>query len=223
MLSLYATAPLALYLVELIGPRSPVAKFGPQITAPALIGFFVGIAGLAILFWVQLRLGWLQTVGGEPPPKFDVGKAICLSAILAIGVGLVEEIIFRGFLFTQFSESFSPYAAASLSSLIFALLHLVWDRENTQPQLIGLWIMGMVLAWAYALNGFSIGLPWGLHAGWILGIAVVEIRGQLTPTGQVPLWVTGGAGRPLAGLGATGFLLATAAVLWLIAAAGLVG
>ncbi|MGB3614829.1 MAG: CPBP family intramembrane glutamic endopeptidase [Elainellaceae cyanobacterium] len=213
---LYATAPIALFIVEAIADETFVYGLDRASTiASASLGFLIGLVGLVALFGLQIALGWLRVkpmpVGGQ-----SMAKTILLTGSLAVGVSLVEEVIFRSFLLTQFSKTAPFYLSAGLSSLIFALLHLVWDWQNTRFQLAGLWTMGMVLAWAYRLDGFSLGLPWGLHAGWILGIALVELQGKLLPTGQVAVWITGAAEQPLAGLSTLSFLGGTAGLLWLV-------
>ncbi|MGF1515528.1 MAG: lysostaphin resistance A-like protein [Elainellaceae cyanobacterium] len=215
LLTLYAAAPLALLTTEAIADRKIIYGLNqPDVLISAGLGFLVGLCGLALLFWAQLKLAWLRR-GEDLIGVRRVVEAVFLGTILAVGVGLVEEMIFRVFLISQLARSLSFGLAAAISSSIFALLHLVWDWQNTKFQLPGLWIMGMVLAFAYRVNGFSIGLPWGLHAGWILGMALAEMQGTLTPTAQVPIWVTGQAGQPLAGVGALLFLLGTAGLLWI--------
>lgn len=216
LLALYATAPLALLTIEAIADRRIIYRLAqPSALISAVAGFLIGLCGLALLFWTQLRLDWLCLEKAAIDARI-IAETVLLGSILALGVGLVEEMVFRAFLLSQLSSTFSFSLAAAISSTIFALLHLIWDWQNTRFQLPGLWIMGIVLAFAYRVNEFSIGLPWGLHAGWILGMALVEMRGTLTPTGQAPLWVTGQTGQPLAGLSALLFLAATAGILWLI-------
>lgn len=216
LLALYITAPIALLSIEAIAGKPTIYGLDrPSALASAGLGFLVGLAGLIALFGLQLLWGWLR-VESAPVGAQSVIKTILFSGSLAVGVGLVEEAIFRSFLIAQLAETFPFYLAAGLSSLVFASLHLVWDWQNTRFQLVGLWAMGMVLAWAYRLDGFSLALPWGLHAGWILGIAVVELRGKLLPTGQVSTWITGQADQPLAGLSALSFLAGTAGLLWLM-------
>ncbi len=215
LLTLYATAPLALFTVEAIAARTIFGELAQSsVLMSAGLGFVLGLFGLAILFLVQVKLSWLQLKPATTTAR-TIAKAVCLSGALAIGVGLIEEVIFRVFLIDQLSSSFSLWLSAIISSLAFAFLHLIWDWRNTRLQLPGLWLMGMVLALAYTVDGFSVGLPWGLHSGWIFGMALSEIWGALSPTGQVSLWITGQEGLPLTGVGSLFFLLGTAGTLWL--------
>ncbi|MGF1535016.1 MAG: CPBP family intramembrane glutamic endopeptidase [Elainellaceae cyanobacterium] len=216
MLTLYASAPLALLTVEAIANCSIAYGLNqPSALVSAVAGFLIGLWGLILLFWIQLKLDWLCSEKAAIDAR-RIAETALLGSILALGVGLVEEMVFRAFLVSQLTRTFSFSLAATISSVIFSLLHLIWDWQNTRFQLPGLWIMGMVLAFAYRINEFSIALPWGLHAGWILGMALVETQGALAPTGRAPVWITGQMGQPLMGLSTLLFLAATAGLLWLI-------
>ncbi|WP_396033537.1 type II CAAX prenyl endopeptidase Rce1 family protein, partial [Candidatus Cyanaurora vandensis] len=105
-------------------------------------------------------------------------------------------------------------AAAVGTSVIFALLHLVWaPSRETGWQLPGLTGMGLVLIWAVVVAGGSLNLAWGLHAGWVWGMTVLDTTGAISYSGRVPTWVTGLAGKPLAGLLGLGMLGITALIL----------
>jgi membrane protease YdiL (CAAX protease family) len=137
-------------------------------------------------------------------------------ALLGLAVGLVEELVFRGFLPLVLGFDLEPLAAVAIANLLFALLHLVWDGRATVPQLPGLLVMGLVLSGACWVAGGNLGLAWGLHAGWIMAIASLEILGALEPTGRVPAWITGLDGKPLAGALGLLLMLGTAIALAVI-------
>ena len=96
--------------------------------------------------------------------------------MLGLWISTTEELIFRGFLQNELNQDYPVWVAGAIASLIFAVTHLLWERQETLPQLPGLWLMGMVLTLARWADGGSLWLACGLHAGWIwglLGIAVV--------------------------------------------------
>jgi hypothetical protein len=64
------------------------------------------------------------------------------------------------------------------------------------PQLPGLWLMGMVLVLARYVDGGSLGLAWGLHAGWVWAIASLDSAQLITYTGTGSEWVTGKNRKP---------------------------
>jgi membrane protease YdiL (CAAX protease family) len=188
------------------------------------LGLLLGVLGLGIMFGVEQGLGWTHwqlnaTPATESTLPESAGPALVptllLTLLLGIWVSLTEELVFRGFLQNQLQQNYDPWAAAAITSLIFALLHLVWEGRENIPQLPGLWLMGMVLTLARWADGGNLGLAWGLHAGWIWAIASLDATQALSYTGRGAVWLTGLGGRPLAGLLGILSLLATAALLWL--------
>jgi membrane protease YdiL (CAAX protease family) len=185
-------------------------------------GLLLGVAGLALLFAIERGLGWLTWQRPLPSREASAGKAskpavlevLLPTLLLGLWVSLTEELIFRGFLINQLQQDYSAWMAAAIASLIFALLHLVWEGSENIPQLPGLWLMGMVLVLARWVDGGNLGLAWGLHAGWIWAIASLETMGAIAYTGKGAVWLTGGGGKPLAGAMGILFLLVTGAVLW---------
>ncbi len=213
--SLYLIAPFVLWGFAVLAGAS-FAIYGLPWKLSVLIslaqGIGGGILGLAILFGIEERLGWVRW----QPPAQGLVKTLISTLGLGIWVSLTEELIVRGFLFNQLQQDYLPWIAAAIASLIFALLHLVWEGKENIPQLPGLWLMGMVLAWARWVNGGELGLAWGLHAGWIWAIATIDTAQLVAPTGKGATWLTGFAGKPLAGIMGILFLLGTGGALWLI-------
>lgn len=170
-------------------------------------GMGIALGGLGVIYGLACGFGWYALREG--------GQSRIVSLLLPLlGLGLaiggVEEFIFRGLFFSQLGEDYDIAIAASLSSAIFALLHLIWERELTLPQLPGLWLMGMVLVGAKLWDGGSLGLAWGLHAGWILGLSLIDGADLLKLSGRAPQWVTGIGKQPLAGAMGWVCLLSTA-------------
>jgi uncharacterized protein len=173
-------------------------------------GLVGGSLGLVAVFAIQRGLGWIKLLTTR---KNWLGIVLS-TLLLGLWVGFTEELIFRGFLVNQLQEEYGFWTTAAIASLIFALLHLVWEGQENIPQLPGLWLMGMVLALARWVDEGNLGLPWGLHAGWIWAIATLDTAQAIAYTGQVPEWITGIRGKPLAGIMGILFLLITATVLW---------
>ncbi|NJO47444.1 MAG: CPBP family intramembrane metalloprotease [Oscillatoriales cyanobacterium RM2_1_1] len=131
---------------------------------------------------------------------------------LALWIGGTEEFVFRGFVQAVLRRDYSIGLAATLTSGIFALTHLVWQPRATLPQLPGLWLLGMVLTLACGTPGGNLGLAIGLHGGWIFGLSSLAHLGSFYPTFQSPRWMTGGSIQPLTGL-ADGVMLGMVAGL----------
>ncbi|MCX5982118.1 MAG: type II CAAX endopeptidase family protein [Nostocales cyanobacterium LacPavin_0920_SED1_MAG_38_18] len=213
LVSLYLLVPLILWGFQglKLGSFPDYGLVGKvSIFGSLLLGFSLGVLGLAIVFFGQICVGWCYL---EKSQINLIPSSLLTISLVALFVGGIEELVFRGFLFTQLQQNYPIWLAAIISSSVFAVLHLVWEQKETLPQLPGLWLMGMVLVLARLADGNSLGIAWGLHAGWVWAIATIDTAGLITYTDQVPTWVTGINKKPLAGLTGIICLLATGGVL----------
>ncbi|MDR9893633.1 CPBP family intramembrane metalloprotease [Aetokthonos hydrillicola Thurmond2011] len=215
VISLYFLAPLIIWGV-LWFTNQHLINYGfvwnISILVSVVLGFALGVLGLSVVFVSQISLGWCSFQSSNTKQLRSVSLPILLVALF---VGGIEELVFRGFLLTELNHDYSVWVAAVASSIVFAVLHLIWEQKETIPQLPGLWLMGMVLVFARFVDGGILGLAWGLHAGWVWAIACLDTAQLITYTGKVPEWVTGKNNKPLAGLAGIACLLLTAAILWL--------
>lgn len=190
-----------------------------------LTGLGLGVLSIAALFAIEYRLAWVKWrwQGEQPSASTETSRQNLVSVVsstllptlfLGLWIGGTEELVFRGFLLNELQQDYLPWVAAAISSLIFALLHLIWEQEKTKPQLPGLWLMGMVLVLARWADGGSLALAWGLHAGWVWAIASLDTSGIVSYTGNGPTWITGIGEKPLAGAAGLLCMLATGALLW---------
>jgi membrane protease YdiL (CAAX protease family) len=143
-------------------------------------------------------------------PKFHLGPVtapligIALQAAL---VGLIEEVLFRGFVLQSFLRDMRTWLAVVVTSVAFAALHfldvkvilpvgfdplagfrglailkgLVGGPAATMlPELAGLALVGVVLSCAYVWTG-SLYLCIGLHAGWVFSLKSARLLFQRNP------------------------------------------
>ncbi|GAA6619619.1 lysostaphin resistance A-like protein [Scytonema sp. NUACC26] len=215
LIPLYLLAPLILWGTSWL-TKTSFSEYGfsgnISTFSSLALGLSLGVLGIAAIFSGQIWLGWCAFQETNLKQVRPILLPILLVALL---VGGVEELIFRGFLLTELGKNSSIWTAAIASSLIFALLHLVWEQQETIPQLPGLWLMGMVLVLARFTDKGSIGLAWGLHAGWVWAIACLDTAQLVNPTDCVSEWVTGKNKKPLAGVAGVVCLLLTGGILWL--------
>lgn len=215
--SLYLIVPLVIWGATRV-LNVAVADYGftwnRQLLSSLAVGIGLAVLSMVVMFAIQTIFGW---TAWQPLFKQKLISVLLPTLLLAVWVSGTEELVFRGFVLTQLQQDFPIGLAAAISSTIFALLHLVWEQQTTLPQLPGLWLLGMVLVWARYVDGGSLGLAWGLHAGWVWAIASLDSLQATTYTGVVPEWVTGKYGKPLAGVAGILCLLLTGATLWLAA------
>lgn len=177
------------------------------------LGWGLGLTSLALIFAGEWIVGSIQWQWANWHRLATVGLPIL---ILGLWIGIVEELVFRGVLVNELQQDYSLWVAAAISSTLFALLHLIWERQDTLPQLPGLWLMGMVLVLARWVDNGSLGLAWGLHASWIWGLTCLQEAQLISYTGKCPTWITGLKENPLAGVAGILCLLAVGILLLLI-------
>lgn len=198
--SLYLIAPLIVIASSWVEgssfPEYGLSWQGNLFTSLGL-GFFLGTFSLVVTFigeWIFGLLQWHWENLKRLPPL--------LLPLLLIGlwIGITEELIFRGFIINGLQQDYDLTYAAVISSLIFALLHLVWEQKYTLPQLPGLWLMGLVLVLSRWADNGNLGIAWGLHASWIWGLSCLDSAELITYTGKGGQWLTGIGNKPLAGV-----------------------
>lgn len=216
--ALYLIAPLILWGASWVDQES-FSDYGLNWKLPVLVSLGLGLGlavlSLVIVFTGQWTLGWIEWRSEHSP---RLGQVLLPVFLLGLWISVTEELVFRGFLLNTLQQDYSVWVAAALSSVIFALLHLIWEQQNTLPQLPGLWLMGMVLVLARWVDGGSLGLATGLHTGWIWGLTCLDSTELISYTGKGPTWITGLGANPLAGVAGIVCLLTTGILLqWLFA------
>jgi len=153
-------------------------------------GFAIGLGSLLLMFVLQGILGWVQW----QVPSSLFPRILFEGGVIAIAVGFVEELFFRGWLLNELEREYSPRIALGVSSLIFALVH------GIRPQWFALVILGLILVWAKRATQGRLGLSIGFHAGIVWGYYLVNVGQLVTFSNRVPAWVTGIDRNPLAGV-----------------------
>ena len=211
--SLYLLVPVLIFLILILDDKS-LANYGLVLNYKFLIDFFLGLfislLSLIILFKIEEKFNYLKW---NFENKAILKKILLPTLSLVLWIGLTEELVFRGLIQTILEDDHNILIAAIICNVVFMLLHLIWEREETIPQLPGLWLMGMVLTEAKWFYG-SLGMPWGLHAGWILGISLLESAKLITYTDSAGNYIVGVKQKPLAGIMGILSLLITAIILW---------
>ncbi len=211
--SLYPLAPVIIwFIIRQQGFSFADLGVSWDIFISLVSGLILAVATLIIVFSLESVLG-LVNWHWENRPQLLANALPIL--VLGLAIGIVEEIVFRGFILSELDKDYPYWSAAIISSLLFALLHLVWERKTTVPQIPGLWLMGMVLVGARLADNGSLGLAWGLHTGWIWGLSCLDSAEIVTYKQPEKPWITGISQQPLAGLAGIFCLLITLVFLWL--------
>jgi membrane protease YdiL (CAAX protease family) len=186
-----------------------------QMGQELLLGLGLGAISLFALFGLQSWLGWVHWQASPEP----IGRIILEGSLTGLGVGLAEEIVFRGWIFDELRRDYSPNQTLWANSLIFACLHFIKSISEiirTFPQFPGLVLLGLALVWAKRSTHGRLGLAIGLHAGLVWSYYIVNVGKLVQYPGRVPLVLTGIDRNPLAGVMGLLFLTGLAALMrWL--------
>ena len=196
-----------------------------------LLGLGVGAAGLAV------GLALSAVVGGLVPDlRFPPGKTV-RKALLGVGaavlVGVGEEALFRGVVLRRLSRDAGSVLGVAATTLIYAVVHAIRARGLVPhvdawsgvaytmgifapvadgaalPQLVGLTLLGLLLAAARLRSG-ALWLPIGIHAAFVAAFRVGRLFFDIRPT---PVWMVGAGWPPLIGGVAGWVAVALAAAL----------
>ncbi|MDJ0575309.1 MAG: type II CAAX endopeptidase family protein [Xenococcaceae cyanobacterium MO_234.B1] len=176
-------------------------------------GLAIGYCFCKILFIIEAIFGWVVI----QPPSSNIFKLIIEGLISALGIGLAEELVFRGWILTELQRDYSNNTALLVSSGIFAVAHFIKPLSEIIRTFItfpALFILGLILVWAKGRTQNRLGLSIGLHSGLVWSYYILNVGKQIEYTGQAPTWVTGIDGNPMAGILGLIFLGLLAILMW---------
>ncbi len=187
VLSLFL-ATIVLVTVQWVGGRNPVELFGlDQVSFfKWLLWVVVGIllATPLILYLSEwARAEWLEPIFGEMKEQETVDSLKNASGIglktgmivsACIVAPLVEELVFRGYIYGVLKHFTNPFFAIISAGALFAVVHV------NLPALLPLWAFAIILTLAYEWSG-SLWVPIGIHAGFNTVSVVVMLSGGEPP------------------------------------------
>lgn len=181
-------------------------------------GTFMGAVLFVGIFAVEWAAGWLTVTSlhWETATVDVIATSLALSSVYYVGVGVMEEVMSRGYMLQALEDDRGTVVAVIVSSIVFGLLH--GGNPNATPLAVfNLCVIGVLFAYGYLVTR-QLWLPIALHFSWnffqgpIFGLPVSGMRRGDLWTTQVsgPDWITGGAFGPEGGA----LVLAGIAVLW---------
>ncbi|MAR07671.1 MAG: CPBP family intramembrane metalloprotease [Cyanobium sp. NAT70] len=136
--------------------------------------------------------------------------------LLALAVGLAEELIFRGWLWEELNRLLGTNAGILIQAAIFSLIHTRFNL-GAGPMLsllCGLFLLGLILAVRRNLDRGSLWGCIGLHGGLVGGWFLLE-KGLLQLSPDVPAWIAGPGGLNPNPLGSGIAITALLVLLWI--------
>ena len=171
------------------------ASSGPKRSRALLRGLRWATALLVLISLISLGGQWAYWLGDLPFPRLINALLLCF------GVGLAEELLFRGWLWGELNFLIGARRAVPAQAAIFSLVHTrfnlgFWPMVGL---LVGLFLLGMALATRRRLDQGSLWGCVGLHGGLVGGWFALQ-SGLLQWSPQSPLWLTGPGDNPLGGI-----------------------
>lgn len=152
-----------------------------------LFGFGLIVAAISML--ITYSIGLFSGVYGAAEVESGIVSELLQIIIGMLLIGVIEEILFRGFILTALRKSLGVVPAVLLGSALFAAVHFIKPAE---PEITNRWFSGLLLLihpfaaagdtfWPEVCTLFCMGtvlatlsvwtrsvyLAIGLHAGWV--------------------------------------------------------
>ena len=181
-----------------LGIRGAKPQEQPAPVAALLKGLLIAAGLLMVITSVVL-------IDGSGNWRGEVDATQLTNAVLlCLGVGFAEELIFRSWLWTELQEMIGSRRAACAQAGIFSLVHTRFNLGlgAMGGLLIGLFLLGMVLARQRQSDRGSLWGCIGLHGGLVAGWFLLQ-NGLLQLSPNAPPWLVGPGGHspnPLGGL-----------------------
>jgi len=174
------------------------------------MGCLVGSISIGLIFAILTAFGNLQVTGFNADfGDLEFTSNFLVALLTFICVGVYEEVVFRGYMLKNLSESFSGkwltnesavILAVIASSMAFSILHLTNPNANFLS-FINILVIGFLLCLSVLLTrrlAFAIGFHflWNFSQGVLFGIPVSGLAPQ-APLLDVKIsgatWLTGGS------------------------------
>jgi uncharacterized protein len=188
----------------------PIRSAMPQ----TMSGFAIGVALFAIVIGVLTLTGHYHVI------DVSVGSALLSGLVFWLSGAIMEELLFRGFIFRVTQDVFGTWIAVAISAILFGLLHAGNPAATAFSSLAIALEAGVLLAVAFAATR-RLWFPIGIHAGW--NYAEGTIFGTAVSGGTVKGTLLHGvlSGSPLLTGGAFGVEASIIAIPVCLAAAAL--
>lgn len=131
-----------------------------------LIGALGGWCFLSLLIFALVASGYFSLDGLALSGSSAVGYALAWLLVFSM-TGVVEELVWRGYVQSTLTRGMGFWPAAVLGSLLFATAHLTNPGE-TFLGIAQVFVAGMVFCLILRVSG-SLWLGIGIHAGWDWG------------------------------------------------------
>jgi len=172
--------------LEFIGLNRDHGKF--------FAGALWGIGLHALIFLAFVALNWLRV----DKVVFDRTAIIntLIITISSVNAGVMEEVVYRGTLYSALRSRWSKWTAAVILSVCFSVSHFIGNSYGFPiGAALGLFAGGLLFTWAREITG-GLWLSIGVHFAWDAAIGWFNLMASKSPhlimtTYTIPTWMTG--------------------------------
>ena len=187
-------------------------RFQTELSLIVLIkGCLLAVALLGLIVIPLTSNGWATW---EAQPSIPT---LLNALLLSLGVGLAEELIFRGWLQSELHHLLGPTRALVGQAMVFSLVHTRFNLgfAGMLSLLMGLFLLGLLLSLLRESARGSLWAPVGLHGTLVGGWFVLQ-SDLLSIRDDAPIWLIG-PGAPHANpIGSSVAIVAITAVTLLL-------
>ncbi|MGW8249697.1 MAG: CPBP family intramembrane glutamic endopeptidase [Anaerolineales bacterium] len=204
---------VSVYLARRLLDRKSFSSLGLRLGKTALqdvlAGFLIAAALIGVIYLIEWGAGWLDFQGfsWQAEPFTQVTAEVLVMLLVFLAGSWQEELLHRGYWLQNVEEGLNLLWGVLISSTFFSLTHL-GNPGISWEAVLGLLAGGIFLSYGY-IRTRQLWLPIGLHLGWnffegtVFGYPVSGLSGMpvlIRQSANGPVWVTGGAFGPEAGL-----------------------
>jgi membrane protease YdiL (CAAX protease family) len=184
-------------------------------------GCAISLVGIAVAAGLAMAFGGVRFV---LDPHRAAGT-LAFGLYMFLCVSILEELLFRGFLFQRLVAGIGVWPAQVALAVLFAVAH--WQNPGMEGATkawatVDIALAAITLGLAF-LRTRSLALPIGMHLAWnwvqgfVLGFGVsgMDMNGWLQPVFHgAPTWITGGTFGPEASVSGVIADLVMLAIVW---------
>ena len=162
-------------------------RFQRELSLIVLIkGCLLAVALLGLIVIPLTSNGWATWVAQPSLPT------LMNALLLSLGVGLAEELIFRGWLQSELHHLLGPTRAVVGQAMVFSLVHTRFNLgfAGMLSLLMGLFLLGLLLSLLRENARGSLWAPVGLHGTLVGGWFVLQ-SDLLSIRDDAPIWLIG--------------------------------
>ena len=172
-----------------------------------VLGLLLALVSLLPVFFILYSIGVHVFDDSQQWNALQIGRKVGIAFLLALLIGLFEEILFRGLLLTALRRNLSTTAAIAVTAFYYAELHFLKSSSSIPyadlhitsgfllmaeafgnllnpaifSALIALFVVGVFLGLLRTHQPQNLGLCIGCHCGWVWQIKVSKDLFNVNP------------------------------------------